>query len=120
MANHLAAIGIELMNEPPIIESSGLYQMYQQCYTKVRGVAPDLALGLADSGSDAVYTGNERLPASTRAWLRSNTTTHLFYAFHCYGCKLDTSVANAVKLSQLGGAAVFLTEFGGSTASGGG
>ena len=65
------------------------------------------------SASDAL------LPPDIRAWLRNSSTTHLFYAFHCYGCTLPGTIETAVKRAKLWGAATFLTEFGGTTQSGG-
>ena len=92
---------------------------YRLCYDAVRAVAPDLALGVADTGSDVTSASDALLPPDIRAWLRNSSTTHLFYAFHCYGCTLPGTIETAVKRAKLWGAATFLTEFGGTTQSGG-
>ena len=108
---------IELMNEPPTIDMPSLYRLYKACYDAVRSVAPDIAIGVADVGSDALWSSDAAYPKDVKAWLRN--ATHLFYAFHCYGCKPSETVSNAVKLSTLWGAATFLTEFGNGGADGG-
>ena len=41
------------MNEPPTIQSNQLYLLYRACYDAVREIAPDLAVGVADTGSQA-------------------------------------------------------------------
>ena len=119
VSEHPAAIGIELMNEPPTIDSAGLYKMFEECYDAIRRVAPDLAVGVSDTGNDPTYADDSRLPAATRAWLRK--ATHLFYAYHCYGTACGVqgagktpadAVANVVKLTEAWGAAAFCTEFG--------
>jgi hypothetical protein len=118
VSEHPAAIGVELMNEPPTIDRANLYKMFEQCYDAVRKVAPDLAVGVADTGNDPAYSDDALLPAATREWLRK--ATHLFYAYHCYGtaCGLPSpktpadAVANVVKLTKAWGAAAFCTEFG--------
>ena len=119
VSEHPAAIGIELMNEPPTIDSAGLYKLFEECYVAIRKVAPDLAVGVSDTGNDPTYSDDSRLPAATKAWLRK--ATHLFYAFHCYGnaCGIQgagktpaDAVANVVKLTKPWGAAAFCTEFG--------
>merc|ERR1712185_153917 len=119
VAEYPAAISIELMNEPPTIDMGALYRLYKACYDAIREVAPDLAVGVADTGSDVLFSNDLYLPADVRAWLRDNSTTHLFYAWHCYGCDAATSARNAVALSAHWGAAPFLTEFGGSDPGGG-
>ena len=63
-------------------------------------------------GVDVSSASDERLSKDIRAWLHDPNTTHLFYAFHCYSCKLPATVQNAVKLASLWGAPAFLTEFG--------
>ena len=112
VAEYPAAISIELMNEPPTIESNSLYAMYKASYDAVREIAPDLGIGVADTGSDVVSASDERLSKDIRAWLHDPNTTHLFYAFHCYSCKLPATVQNAVKLASLWNAPASLTEFG--------
>lgn len=112
VAQYPAAVSIELMNEPPTIQGSALYRLYKACYDAVRDVAPDMALGVADTGSDVPSASDSRLAKDVRAWLRDPNTTGLFYAFHCYSCKLPDTVTNAVKLAALWNAPAFLTEFG--------
>ena len=112
VSQHPAAISIEIMNEPPTIESDGLYLMYKACYEAVRAFAPDLAIGIADTGSLVPSAGDKRLRPDVRAWLHDPNTTGLFYAFHCYSCKLPGTVTDAVALAALWGAPAFLTEFG--------
>ena len=112
VAEYPAAISLELMNEPPTIEENALYELYRVSYNAVRGVAPDLAVGVADTGSDVVSASDRRFPKSIRGWLRAENTTGLFFAFHCYSCKLPDTVTNAVTLASLWGAPAFLTEFG--------
>jgi len=63
VAGYPAAIGIELMNEPPMldIESRWLYELYQEAYTASREISPDIAIGLADTGSRSMYPDDSRL-----------------------------------------------------------
>ena len=114
VADHPNAITIELMNEPPTIDEANLYRMYQESYEAVRAAgADDIGIGVADTGSGAVYASDDHLPSKTKAWLRS--TDHLFYAWHCYSsiCNETTSIRNALALSTAWGAGTYLTEFGG-------
>ena len=53
MAEHPAAIGIELMNEPPIVsadlDAAPLYQFFRECYEAVREIAgADMGVGVMD------------------------------------------------------------------------
>ena len=52
VAAYPAAIGIELMNEPPFwggmpFEADALYALYNECYNAVRSVSSELAVGVA-------------------------------------------------------------------------
>ena len=119
VANHSAAIGIELMNEPPFypepIQASQLFDLYRESYDAVRSVSDELAVGVADAGDVALSANDTHLPACVRDWLRNNTT-RLMYNFHAYRSYLfppfNVSVANAKALAALwGGAVPVLTEF---------
>ena len=120
VASHPAAIGIELMNEPPFwqdmpFEASSLFDLFRECYDAVRAVSAELAVGVADSGQVPRYSNDDHLNAATRAWLRSNATTHLLYTFHHYNSgfpPFNESIANANALSKLWKAAPVMTEFG--------
>jgi hypothetical protein len=114
VAGHPAAIGIELMNEPPnapLLESGALFRLYRACYDEVRALgAADLALGVANTGSEALYASDGFLPADVRAWLRN--ASGLFYAFHAYvsPALAPFIVDRAVKLGKLWRAPPFVTE----------
>ena len=112
VAAYPAAISIELMNEPPAITEDALFLFYKASYDAVREIAPDLGIGVADTGSLNIAASDVYLNKEVRAWLHDANTTGLFYAFHCYSCKLPDTVHNAVKLAALWGAPAFLTEFG--------
>lgn len=118
VAQFPAAISIELMNEPPTVDLGSLYRMYQACYDAVRPAAPDLALGFADTGSEALGS-DAGLPTATRTWLHSSAT-HVFYAWHCYGCKAAAAAAAATKRARGWHGVAFLTEFGAGGARDGG
>ena len=118
VAAHPAAIGLELMNEPPFLPfappflETAMYDLYRQCYEAVRAVSAELAVGLGDSGEMAHYADDARLPPATRAWLRN--ATHLLYTFHWYRSPVwpsyPDSLANARALSAAWGATPVLTE----------
>jgi len=63
VANHPAAVGIELFNEPPMptVEARWLYGLYRECYKAIREVSADMAVGLADTGSRSEFSTDERL-----------------------------------------------------------
>ena len=92
VADYPAAISLELMNEPPTVLANALYELYKASYEAVREVGPDLAVGVADTGSDVPSSSDAHLSKEIRAWLRDDNTTGLFYAFHCYSCKLPDTV----------------------------
>ena len=48
VADFPAAIGIELMNEPPTVDSAALYQLFHECHDAVRAISPDMAVGVMD------------------------------------------------------------------------
>lgn len=68
MQSYLAAVAIELMNEPPSIERDAMYATWQAasefqermllslicvvkaCYTEARAAVPDIAVGVMDPG----------------------------------------------------------------------
>ena len=119
VSHHPAAIGIELMNEPPFLPkvppflTEAVFELYRECYEAVRAVSADLAVGLADAGQLAQYADDTHLPAATQAWLRQ--AKHLMYTFHWYNSSMfpsfETSLANAHALGALWAAAPILTEF---------
>ena len=76
-----AALGIELMNEPPAIERGAMYETWRAATQAVRDVSPDLAVGLADTGNAALPLGDVALRDETVSWLESRPVA-LFYAFH--------------------------------------
>jgi len=124
VAQHPAAIGIELMNEPPFMsqapfETRWLYELYKDCYDAVRAVSAELAVGIVDEGSVAKYADDDHVPSDIRSFLR-NDATHLFYAFHWYHGgvfppDIRQSIANAKSISALWKAAPVITEFPGRT-----
>ena len=116
VADHPAAVGIELMNEPPILnfraEEHKLYDLYEECYAAVRSVSDELAVGVADAGQVPRYAGDEHLSSSNKKWLES--ATHLMYTFHWYGGgfpEFPASLDNAAKRAAYMGAVPVLTEF---------
>lgn len=107
-----AAIGIELMNEPPFLERGQMYQTWEACYDAVRAESDDIAVGVMDTGQAALGIGNLLLSKETVAWLKDASSKNgLFYAYHCYGC----SPASAVKTAKNNpwGMPSLLTEYGG-------
>ena len=48
VADFPAAIGMELMNEPPTVDSAALYQLFHECHDAVRAISPDMAVGVMD------------------------------------------------------------------------
>ena len=59
-----AAIGIELMNEPPVVDLRiQMYETWKVCYDAVRKELPDIAVGVMDAGegvwSQDNFIGNE-------------------------------------------------------------
>eukprot|EP01052_Picozoa_sp_SAG31_P039283 SAG31_NODE_5416_length_2550_cov_1.080375_2_plen_86_part_00 len=73
---------------------------YQEAYEAVRKAgAADIGIGIADTGSDAMYSSDSHLPRAIQSWLRS--ADHLFYAWHCYSCNATRSVENAVAIAKL-------------------
>jgi hypothetical protein len=65
VAQHPAAIGLELINEapllpfaPPFLEPA-LYTLYAECYAAVRAVSDDLAVGIGDAGQMAARAPTE-------------------------------------------------------------
>ena len=113
-----AAIGIELMNEPPFWggikpETNALYALYKDSYNKVREVSDTLAVGVADYGEVAHYDDDAHVSNSLSNWLR-NEASHLMYNFHWYSSGFgdwDEAMSNAVALSKLWNAAPVLTEW---------
>ena len=112
--NYPAAIGIELMNEPPQINDRGsMYELWHKCYLKIREVSDDLAVAIMDSAEIAVVD-NTNLTKATLEWLE-NDAHYVFYAFHWYGYpKLVTDgIKNAKVVSKNWNMPTLLTEFGG-------
>jgi len=111
--NYPAAVGIELMNEPPAINRWKMYLTWQACYDAIRSESATLAVGIMDPTHTALPLGNLDLALSTVKWLK--TGSHLFYAYHWYGTpnNVSTAVDNALKLSRGWGMPSLLTEYGG-------
>jgi len=106
-----AAIGIELMNEPPSLQRGNMYETWEAAYNAIKAEVPDMAVSVQDTGEAAMKMGNTDLSAHTVSWLKS--APHLFYAFHWY-TEPDTAeeaVQNAMTLSQSWGMPALLTEF---------
>jgi hypothetical protein len=76
-------VGIELMNEPPSIERGAMYATWEACYTAIRAVSFDMAVGVMDTGQAPIPIGYLGIATKQVEWLKS--ATHLFYAFHHYG-----------------------------------
>lgn len=101
VADSPAAVGIELMNEPPIlnfrVEEHKLYDLYKECYDAVRAVSDEMAVGVADAGQIPKFTSDEHLSRSNKEWLEE--ATHLMYTFHWYSSgfpEFDPAMANGV------------------------
>jgi len=112
-----AAVGIELMNEPPSINRAGLYTLWEECYRSIRASIPaddTLAVGIMDPGQASLGLGNLDLTRNTITWLKSRPA-NLFYAFHWYGepAPVATAVKNAVNFAKRHGMPSLLTEYGG-------
>jgi len=118
VTDYPAAVGIELMNEPPFwggikAETNALYDMYKKSYEAIRAVSDNLAVGVADYGEVAKYSDDAHISNALSSWLR-NDVTHIFYAFHWYSSgfgDFDEAMSNAVSLSKLWNAAPVLTEW---------
>ena len=97
------AAAVDASYTPPKYLSCSLspfVRRYQESYEAVRVAgAADIGIGVADTGSAAIYASDDHLPSKTKAWLRS--ADYLFYAWHCYAsiCNLTTSIRNARALS---------------------
>ena len=52
----------------------------KECYEAIRAVGSDIAIGIADTGSEA-FSDDSHLPSDIRAWLKSDKTTGIFYAW---------------------------------------
>ena len=117
VAEYPAAIGIELMNEPPFRafeawDEDSLFDLYEECYRQIREVSADLAVGLSEAGQVSSFANDKHLPRRAREWLRH--ATNLMYTFHWYGgfpVTLKESIRNAKELSALWRAVPVLTEF---------
>eukprot|EP00040_Diaphanoeca_grandis_P040179 m.261509 g.261509 ORF g.261509 m.261509 type:complete len:423 (+) comp42299_c0_seq1:38-1306(+) len=112
VANHSAAIGIELMNEPPEINMGYMYETWKEAYTVIRAEIPDIAVGIMDPGEAPLPATHLLIPVTLQSWIRNNTT-HLFYAFHWYSTPADPAVAvkNAVAIAKAWGIPALMTEF---------
>jgi hypothetical protein len=111
---HPAAMGLELMNEPPAIFRREMYLTWQACYDAVRAVSTDLAVSVQDTSQAALPLGDLDLAAATVEWLKG--ASGIFYAFHWYGSPKTPAAAfaNAKRLAAgWGGRPTLLTEFGG-------
>jgi hypothetical protein len=75
-----AAIGIELMNEPPAIQLEAMYETWQASYDAIRAQVPDIAVGLCDTGEAPLPLTHAMLSEKTKAWIKN--ADYLFYAFH--------------------------------------
>ncbi|GMI26958.1 hypothetical protein TeGR_g8190 [Tetraparma gracilis] len=116
VADSPAAVGIELMNEPPIlnfrVEEHKLYDLYKECYDAVRAVSDEMAVGVADAGQIPKFTSDEHLSRSNKEWLEE--ATHLMYTFHWYSSgfpEFDPAMANGVARAKYFDAVPVLTEF---------
>ena len=119
MSQHPAAIGIELMNEPPFatqvpFETGALFDLFRECYDVVRAITPELDVGVADSGQVAKYADDRHVPSRIRDWLRHNAT-HIMYTFHWYHGfphpPYPDALASATSLAKLWDAVPVMTEF---------
>lgn len=120
VAQYPFAVGIELFNEPPTLDISGLFTLYEACYRSIRAVNPTLAVGVMHPGQIAVPLGADRhgqagLSAENIVWLNAPSTKHLFYALHWYGNDEDGdashAMGDALGFSKPFGMAVLLTEY---------
>mmetsp|Transcript_4215 Transcript_4215/g.8515 ORF Transcript_4215/g.8515 Transcript_4215/m.8515 type:complete len:426 (+) Transcript_4215:159-1436(+) len=118
VADFPAAIGVELMNEPPFWggikpETNALYTLYKESYEAVRAVSDEIAVGIADYGQIANYSDDAHISNELSDWLR-NSATHMMYTFHWYSSgfgDFDEAMNNAKSLSKLWNAAPVLTEW---------
>jgi hypothetical protein len=106
-----AAIGIELMNEPPDLQREAMYQTWQACYNAIRLAIPDIAVSVQDTGEVPSSIGDLGLSAETLAWLKTGGT-HLFYAFHYYGSGGAVPVGHAMGVVKNWNMPALMTEFG--------
>ena len=113
VADYPAAIGIELMNEPPSIQREDMFRTWRTCYEAVRNVSAELAVGVMDTGQVALPWGNTGLSRDLTQWLE--TAGGIFYAFHWYNDPKTPAegVRNAVKTAAGWHAPALLTEYGG-------
>ena len=107
---HPSVIGIELMNEPPAIQRGKMWEFWELCYDAVREISEELAVGIMDTGEEALRT-DIGLSDKTKAWLAQ--AKNLFYAFHDYGKDPAAVTSKALEIVAKRQMPALLTEFGG-------
>ena len=81
-----------------------------RCYIAVRGVLPDIAVGVMDTGEAPVPIGNLGIKKEQVEWI--GTAQHLVYMFHHYGSGAVQAIKAALSFSHNWDVPALMTEFG--------